>query len=1008
MVLAVVPAWAERLPVRTWTMAEGLPNEGIASIDQDSRGFLWIGTEEGLSRFDGESFVTFGAAEGLPATTVTGVIETAEGHYWIAGDTGLIRFDPEAARQPFTLIDFPAGHDRRLRGIRKARDGGLWLASWGGLLRLRPGGGARAVEPIDLAMPDPGRPDSQVNDIHEEADGTLWIATRFHGLIRLPPGGRPAQALPMLNIRAIAADDRGDLWIGSSSSLIHARPDPAGSGAGARVIHSYTRQDGLSGTNVYAIIVMRDGRIAVATERGVSILAPGGDAPRAVTVWAAEQGLESDFPCSTLTEDRDGNLWVGSSRAGLARISPDGFTLWRVADGLASALPQALVVDSGGRLVALAVAGKTLTLQPFDGQTFARLPAPQLGERMLEFWGWSQIFTQSLDGGWWLATGRGVLRLPAMPVEGLARAAPVRAYTVEDGVPYDNIFRIYEDSRGDLWISAYNLARWERATGRIGQVAGATTGMIVASFAEDASGQIWMGGYHGGLFRRRGDGIDRWFQGEGVPPGGIYALHCDARGGIWIGSTDGGAGWIDDTSAATPTIRRLTMADGLSSNLVQAITEDHFGRIYFGTGRGVDRYDPETGKIRRFTSADGLGSGAVTLARRDGGGDLWFATPRGLSRLTPKADVPSPPPEILLTEVRVGGEPIPMSRTGATRLEGLDLPPDRRHIEIVFASVFQRAGERPRYQYRIEPGDGAWSAPSPERTVNFAHLAPGRYRFQVRAVDASGQTSLSPASVAFLIPMPFYLQGWFLALGASLIAGAMYTIHRQRVARLLAIERVRTRIATDLHDDIGSSLTQIAIQSEVLQRRMSGAEPADRERLDRIAAVSSEMVDSMSDIVWAIHPGRDRLRDLVGRMRRFARDTLDAKGIALEFPDPEQGLETALEAGLRRDLYLIFKESLTNAARHSGCRTVRVDLKAGEGRVVMQVRDDGAGFDTGRTVEPLTARGGHGLAGLRRRASAMGADLVVESEAGGGTTVRLSVPIDGAALRRGRAPENPA
>jgi signal transduction histidine kinase len=208
-----------------------------------------------------------------------------------------------------------------------------------------------------------------------------------------------------------------------------------------------------------------------------------------------------------------------------------------------------------------------------------------------------------------------------------------------------------------------------------------------------------------------------------------------------------------------------------------------------------------------------------------------------------------------------------------------------------------------------------------------------------------------------------------------------------RLSRLVAIERVRTRIATDLHDDIGASLTQIAPQSEVLRRELGGASPDSERRLARIGEVSRQLVDTMSDIVWAISPRRDRFHDLAQRMRRFALDTLDARGIALQFEVSDAHRDLPLPADARREVYLSFKECVTNAARHSGCRTVDVALRVAGRAVELSVRDDGTGFDAGAEGE------GTGLQSLRRRVGALRGSVAIRSERGVGTSVTLSFPL---------------
>jgi len=286
-----------------------------------------------------------------------------------------------------------------------------------------------------------------------------------------------------------------------------------------------------------------------------------------------------------------------------------------------------------------------------------------------------------------------------------------------------------------------------------------------------------------------------------------------------------------------------------------------------------------------------------------------------------------------------------------------------------------------RYQYQLAGVDVNWSAPRPERSVTYARLPPGDYQFLVRAVDADGVTSASPATVDFRVLAPFWRQGWFLALGLAVVALAGTGGYRYRVRRLIELERVRTRIASDLHDDIGSTLSQIAILGEVVRARVGTAETAVEETLARIITLSRQSVDSMSDLVWAIDPHKDRLDSLAQRMRRYASDVLPPLGITFTFEVGDDRL--AVGADVRREVVLAFKEVVNNAIRHAGCRAIAVSLRTERSWLVLTVTDDGRGFDPAQVTE------GHGLGSLRRRAERLGGSLEISGNPGTRVTLRI-------------------
>jgi signal transduction histidine kinase len=290
--------------------------------------------------------------------------------------------------------------------------------------------------------------------------------------------------------------------------------------------------------------------------------------------------------------------------------------------------------------------------------------------------------------------------------------------------------------------------------------------------------------------------------------------------------------------------------------------------------------------------------------------------------------------------------------------------------------------------------DRDWGEPTEQRTVILANLSPGPYRFLVRAVNANGTVSETPASISFRILPPIWQRWWFLALVVLAIATGIYTLYRYRVRQLLEVERVRMRLATDLHDDIGASLSQIALLSEVIRQQGNQNDPQTTERLSKIARVSRELVDSMSDIVWAINPNRDSIDDLTHRMRRFASDTLTAREIKVRFSAPESDESTRLGANTRREVFLIFKEAVNNIARHSGCVTVDIQVEASPGWLTLRLEDDGRGF------APSADHDGHGLASMRARAQSLGGSLEVISEDSRGAIVILRCPVGKRSSRR--------
>jgi signal transduction histidine kinase len=467
----------------------------------------------------------------------------------------------------------------------------------------------------------------------------------------------------------------------------------------------------------------------------------------------------------------------------------------------------------------------------------------------------------------------------------------------------------------------------------------------------------------------------------GLRPGAIVDIHRDRSGRLWLASERAGLIRVDRPESEHPAFVAYTTAQGLSSDSIEVITEDRNGFLYVSRGQGLDRFDPATGRVKHFTGADGLAPGPLYAAFTDRNGVLWFGSSNGLVRFAPKSERPPVAPVALISAVRVGGVSQFISALGERSMSFPALETDRNQLQIDFVTLGFSLGEVLRYQYKLEGAAGDWSAPSEQRTVNYASLAPGRYTFRVRALNSDGLVSVEPATIAFTILRPIWLRWWFLTAVGLVIAAALYAVYQYRIARVLELASMRTRIATDLHDDIGANLTRIALLSEVAQRVPDGAPLAS------IARIARESVAAMSDIVWAINPKRESLADLLRRMRRHAEDVFTLRDIDLQFHTPDAEDTLRLSMDVRRDLLLVFKEAVNNTARHAHCSHVSIDLHRDGSHLVLSVADNGVGFD------PAQESAGQGLASLRRRARQLKGTLDVQSRPLAGTTVTLQIPL---------------
>jgi signal transduction histidine kinase/ligand-binding sensor domain-containing protein len=1009
LLTACAAVFAERLPIRVYTGADGFPHTRVRCIMRDSRGFLWFCADDRISRFDGYRFVNYDVGGGP-----TSIVEGNPGNYWIGtygnGVSRLSLSGSEHEGGKSKLTRFVTGEEQDsnlVNVIYRDRKGRLWAGTDNELYLLDEAAEHPSFRRIELGLPR--RPGSliEVGALVEDPDGSLWIGTA-DGLVRRLPDGRMVHYIAsppeqIRFVRALLLDRNGWLWLGHTGGLTVFRPEPARDvlpgfssrplATGPEAVHWFKRIELAGIPPIWALRQFADGTIMAGTYGGGVLVFDGTTVHRYTIV----HGLSDDIVFS-LAEDVEGNRWLGTSSGGVLKLANRGFTGFRQADGLAAERVLSIFETLTGELC---VVGRKWHIGVFGGRRFSdvQLKLPPAGSESPSAGQFLHPAIQDHTGEWWIASGRGVYRFSATPrLEDLVTMRPKAIYTTRDGLASNVADGLYEDPQGNIWIGMTNsglsssgvVARWKRSAQSI-QVYSASEGIPPFArprrFIDDGAGDIWVGLWEGGLLRFTNGRFTLLRPADGVAQGVINNFFRDSSGRLWMASSLRGVSRIDNPAAEHPHFTTYTTDNGLASNDVGCITEDRNGRLYIGTSRGVDRLDPSTGRIRHYAGADGIEDGDVTAAFRDRSGSLWFGTYHNVSRLSPQTEEPDSPPSVWISGIRVGGISKMDSEFGEAHPGELRLSSRSSHVRVEFFGLSFDSGGPLRYQYKLGT-DGAaagWSAPSEERGVDFANLGPGHYEFAVRAINADALASDSPAILSVAVPSPVWQRWWFLSLTALSLASGAYLLDRHRLARLLELERVRTRIATDLHDDIGSSLTQISVLSEVIRQR-TGDEPAVTEPLTKIGDLSRDLIDSLGEIVWAINPRHDSFSDLTQRMRRFGSDYVGGPMLDYRFQATAPRNDLKIGADMRREIFLIFKESVTNALRHSKCARVEIAFTVKHGWIELQVTDDGTGFDSRQSSE------GTGLASMRQRAARLAGTLEVRSTPGAGTFVWLRVP----------------
>jgi signal transduction histidine kinase/ligand-binding sensor domain-containing protein len=1044
----VTVARAEHLPVKIYTSADGLGSSFVDHLSRDSRGFMWFCTRDGLSRFDGSQFTTYRLTGENAAPGFESITETSKGIYFVSTTGGLFYFDsktlsqsdPKTGGRPILGAKY-AGNYRGY--VYEDREGNIWLGT-SGLVKIDvDDDGKPHFNNIDLHLPDRFSNGIGISDILEADDKSLWMTSNF-GLIRRLPDGRVVfygneGSVTQTSI-SVLIDRVGRVWTtkvrqlqvmipesieDASRELFTLKastptrilrlasdadiqlPEKAGD------VFQYADGDGpLLHFSTSKLFQSSDGAIWLTTEKGLYRFHG-----TKVSLASTEQG----FPPSLvrMAEDAAGNMWF-SGQSGIARLDRKGLISYGPADGLNSSTLFSISESPTGDLF---IGNGNFFISRFDGKRF-RTVKPAIPPEARVAWTSRFSFLDS-QNSLWLLTQLGLLRYASVSrIESLDGAKPDAIFGTENGLATDGTFQIYEDSGGTIWVSTLGSAprtrglasmkRGESTFHQYTEAEGYPAERSVSSFAEASDGSMWFGFYEGGIARYRNGVFTLTLPSDGMPNGLISDLLFDSRGRLWYASTLDGLYFSENPTADKTTFKKLVTADGPQSTNIRTLVEDSAGNIYAGTVRGVDRVSADLQRVKHYSVNDGLASDFVVDSHRDRSGTLWFATTNGLSKLVPVGDdIEQNPPPIWIDGLRIAGVERQVSALGESVIRTEDLGHTQNNFEIDFLGLDFRAGESLRYQYLLEGADSEWSQPSIQRSVTYANLQPGTYRFLVRSVNSDGVTSTDPASLSFVILPPIWARWWFVTLSALIIGLMIVGLFRYRMERLREVnaalliarnaeadlriareerlaelEKVRLRIATDLHDDIGASLTQIAVLSEVAQARSNGGAASP---LSKISAVSNELVGTMSDIVWSINPTKDHLSDLTQRMRRFAADILSAGHITFRFTAPEAESDVVINSSIRREVFLIYKESINNVVKHSDATHVEITLNVKHYAFDLTVSDDGKGFD--QTHEEDRDHG-HGLLSMTKRARDIDGHLMIESSLGKGTRVSLALSLE--------------
>jgi signal transduction histidine kinase/ligand-binding sensor domain-containing protein len=943
-----------------WTQQQGLPQDTVRAIAQTADGYLWVGTDEGLARFDGYEFTTFRKGGGdLPSNSISALAATADGSLWIGTPSGLTRYRDKRFHTFSTKSGLP---DDAITALYTDRGGTLWIVAGQYLSRFEDG-------KFTNFAPGPDLPVASVRLVCEDRNRDLWVAG--YGNVGKLAGGKFTTAIDGATLAgaigtSMAVDARGTLWLASSQGLLERRTDGG--------IRRYDTSDGLPDSLLRTVLPDRDGGLWVGTDFGLARL----EGDRFVSL--PPEGVHDGAQVWCLFEDREGDLWAGTN-TGLIRLRDDIFTAYGKTEGLPSDEPNVVFQDHTRKVWVGFRDGGLLLFSSEGGSQFSTregLPG-------------NDVFSihETRNGDLLIGVRGGVARM---------HGEHFNTYTPPDPFSRLNVYDAIEDASGDVWLATPGgLSRLRGGQLQTVIKGGPVRTMGVSTLWETRDGAVWAGTFGKGLWRIRGKEQRLYTTADGLSSDQIRTLYEDAEGSLWIGTFDGG---LNELRGGR--FRSFTERDGLLSDNIAKIADDGES-LWLSTTRGICRVarrqlrELEAGKRKvleptNYGVEDGLRSAQCAPSNPTAGGGvrtadgkLWFTTSRGLAVFDPNTrQQPYLAPVLHLVEMTANGEPVDLARSA-------QLPPESQRVEFRYTALHLSAPEQLRYSYKLEGVDPDWVRAGSRRVINYNSLRHGRYRFLVRASLPGGPAA--QLAYDFSVLPHFYETAWFRILCAALAVAAAWGLYglrlRQIRSRFALVLEERARLAREIHDTLAQGFVGISSQLDAVAMCLTDETSAARKYLDMARKMARHSLTEARRSVMDLRSSVLEGQDLASALESGTRVWTAGSGVDLQVD--VEGPLTDLPQAMEQHLLRIAQEAVTNVLKHAGATRIAIQVRSEGRKLRLRIEDNGRGFEQ---QDVFSALGGHfGLIGMRERAERLGGEMRLESRPGGGTEVEVTVPL---------------
>jgi len=958
---------------RSWREQPGMPRNSIQALTQSRDSYLWLGGDDGLARFDGVRFVPFGKAE-LRGAPVRTLFSDKSGRLWIGtGGAGLLRFD--AGR--FTTFKMREGlPNDSITALAEDNDGRLWVGTEGGLVVYKDGQFAPLADPEFRGKP--------VTLLTQDLQGNMWVGATGSGVFRSSAGNFTQLSDVSVEVllkdpHCLLMDRAGRIWIGAGDDFVLCREN--------NQWHRFRIPRHSNHPYVVSLAEGFDGTVWAGSVNEGLFQFKGGK----LKAVDAGSGL-SDNRVKSLLVDREGKLWVGTD-SGLNLLRYKTFFTFGQDEGLGYGPVFGMAEVAPGVIWA---ARPNDGLYRWEGKNFNRLNAAGLSLRD------SQVtaLLVTRDGSCLVANAKGLLRFKDPQA--------VADESADAGLCEPDIISLAEDSQGSVWAGTQKGDLWRLAKGQWSKQPKLGDGYPITAIVPGTNRSLWIGTGGGGLHYVNEGACLRYTQTNGMPSDSIRTLYLDGSGTLWIGTASGGLSWLRDGR-----IRTVGRRNGLPETLSQ-ILEDEAGNLWLGGDHGIacvnkaDLLHEDSGQsprlsVKTFGRADGLPSeectaGFFPAGLRTKSRLLWFSTSMGIVATQPRArtNVLSSP-SVLIEGLLVDGAPVSVS-------DKLNIPAGRHRIEVQYTGLGTDAPDTLKFRYRLQPLDADWVEAGGRRTAFYNYVPPGDYRFRVNACERDGIWNENGVGIQVNVSRYFWQSWWFLGLAftglMTSIGGAARLVERTKQRRRLKLieqerqlERERTRIAQDLHDQMGASLCRISFLSE--HARRNDQLPKDlRNEISSISDASREVLHSLDEIVWAVDPKNDTLEHVASYIAQYAQEYFQMTGINCELSVPSRLPADRISSQMRHHLFLAAHEAFTNILKHSGATRANLSAHHDGSTFEITVSDNGFGFNPPTDGSEASSTGHDGMRNMSQRMVDIGGTCHVESTPGKGTTIRFVLPVE--------------